>query len=270
MKKFIIRSLIIIILAIACISALLITSGFSMYKEAISEVSIETKINEIRSQENYTNINDMPEMYKNGVVAVEDHRFYNHKGVDYIGVVRAICRNILSKELVEGGSTITQQLAKNTYFSMNKQIVRKIAEIFVAKDFENKLSKDEILELYANNSYFGDGYYNLRDAAKGYFGKEPKDLNDYEATLLAGVPNAPSVYSPTVNFDLCTQRQKKVLNDMVKYGYISEIKKNEIIGQAESYRVYFQNKKENVNNNKNEDVSTNTVTNATNTVNNEI
>lgn len=217
MKKFLITSLIIVTLAIVCISSILITSGYNMYKEAIAEVSISKKIETLRKNESYTKIDEMPKMYKDAVVAVEDHRFYNHKGVDYIGVVRAICRNAVSRELIEGGSTITQQLAKNTYFEQNKKLVRKIAEVFVAKDYERTLSKDEILELYANNSYFGDGYYNIRDAAKGYFDKEPKDLNDYEATLLAGVPNAPSVYSPTVNFDLCTKRQKKVLEDMVKY-----------------------------------------------------
>ncbi len=243
MKKFLITTLVIILLAVVSVSAILVSSGYNMYKEAIQKDPIETKISEIRNNENYTTIDQLPDTYKNAVVAVEDHRFYSHKGVDYIGVVRAIVTNAENREWVQGGSTITQQLAKNTYFSQNKQIVRKIAEMFVAKDYEKRLSKDEILELYVNNAYFGDGYYNIRAAAKGYFNKDPKDLNEFESTLLAGVPNAPSVYSPTVNYDLCIQRQKKVLSDLVKYGYISDIKKNEIISETENYRNYFENKK---------------------------
>ena len=243
MKKFFITLIVLILLAIIIVSALLTSSGYNMYKKAINEISLDAKVNEIKKQDSYTKINEMPEMYKNAVVAVEDHRFYKHKGVDYIAVVRAIVTNIGKRELVEGGSTITQQLAKNTYFSQNKQLVRKIAEAFMAKQYEKSYSKDDILELYANYSYFGDGYYDIKSASMGYFNKLPKDLNEFEATLLAGIPNAPSVYAPTVNYDLAIKRQKKVLDDMVKYGYISDIKKNEIIGQSETYRKYFEDKK---------------------------
>ena len=242
MKKIFISIIVIILLISIAITTLFTISGYNMYKEAISREPIDIKIAEIRNKDNYTSLNDITTIYKNAVVAVEDHRFYKHKGVDYIAVARATAKNIVSKDFVEGGSTITQQLAKNTYFSFNKEINRKFAEAFVAKEFEKKLSKDEILELYINCCYFGDGYYDIITASKGYFNKLPSELNEFEATLLAGVPNAPSVYSPTVNYDLATKRQKKVLSDMVKYGYISDIKKNEIIGQTENYRKYFKEK----------------------------
>ena len=99
----------------------------------------------------------------------------------------------------------------------------------MAYEIERNCSKDEILELYVNTSYFGDGYYCVGDAAEGYFGKEPKDMDEYESSMLAGIPNAPSVYAPTKNPDLASQRQRQVLEKMVKYGYISEDEKENII-----------------------------------------
>ena len=100
--------------------------------------------------------------------------------------------------------------------------MRKIAEVFVAEDLEKNYSKEEILEIYVNTIYFGDGYYGIYDASQGYYKKEPKDLTLYEATLLAGVPNAPSVYAPTINPDLAKSRQGKVIRSMVEYGYLTQ------------------------------------------------
>lgn len=108
------------------------------------------------------------------------------------------------------------------YFTQEKSFIRKIAEMFMAFRLESSYTKDEILELYVNSIYFGDGYYCVRDASQGYFGKDPIDMTDYESTLLAGIPNAPSVYSLTANPDLAEQRQQYVIQQMVKYGYISE------------------------------------------------
>ena len=210
-----------------------------MYSKAIKAESIDDKIADIRSNANYTKIDDVSEMYKNAVVAVEDHRFYSHCGIDIWAIMRAMARNVKYKELLEGGSTITQQLAKNTYFTQSKELTRKVAEGFMAISYEKKLEKDEILELYINTSYFGNGYYDIKEASLGYFGKLPNDINDYEATMLAGVPNAPSVYAPTVNFKLASERQTQVLNKMVEYGYITDDKKNEILSMTEQYREYF-------------------------------
>lgn len=109
----------------------------------------------------------------------------------------------------------------------------------MAKKMEKELGKDEILELYINTCYYGDGYYTLKEASQGYFKKLPKDLNDYEATMLVGIPNAPSVYSPTVNFELASQRQNIVLTKMIEYGYITEGEKEEILSNRDTYKVYF-------------------------------
>lgn len=207
--------------------------GYEMYKDAITKTPINIKVEELKKDENYTNIDDLPEMYKNAVIAVEDHRFYEHGAIDIISIGRAIYTNIKEIDLVEGGSTITQQLAKNIYFTQEKKLVRKIAEVFMAFELEKELSKDEILELYVNESYFGDGYYNVKEASYGYFDKEPIQMDDYECTLLAGIPNAPSVYAPTKNPDLASQRQEQVIDKLVKYNYITQEYADNILEEYE-------------------------------------
>ena len=208
-----------------------IGNGYKMYKEAIEEISIEDKIKQIKSKENYTEISELPQTYIDAVLSVEDHRFYKHNGIDIIAIGRAIVNDIRKMEFIEGGSTITQQLAKNIYFTQEKKVKRKIAEVFMAFKIENKCEKDEILELYLNTSYFGDGYYTVREASLGYFGKEPNQMTDYEAIMLAGIPNAPSVYSPSKNPELAKQRQKQVMNKMVEYKYLSQDEANRILEQ---------------------------------------
>ena len=179
--------------------------------------------NLIKEKENYTQIDELPENYINAVLAVEDHRFYKHGAIDIISISRAILKDIQEMSFAEGGSTITQQLAKNIYFTQEKKITRKVAEVFMAIEIEkNYPNKDDILELYLNTSYFGDGYYTVKEASIGYFGKEPAEMTDYESIMLAGIPNAPSVYAPTKNLELAKQRQKQVADAMVKYGYITQ------------------------------------------------
>ena len=121
-----------------------------------------------------------------------------------------------------GFRTFVLQGGEDLYFTQEKSFIRKIAEMFMAFRLENTYTKDEILELYVNSIYFGDGYYCIYDASQGYFGKAPIDMTDYECTLLAGIPNAPSVYSLTANPELAEQRQEYVVQRMVQYGYISE------------------------------------------------
>ena len=148
----------IVVLVSISIGLLFVGSGYDMYKKAIEETSIEDKIAEIKSKENYTKISELPQMYKNAVISVEDHRFYKHNGIDIIAIGRAAFNDIKAMSFVEGGSTITQQIAKNIYFTQEKKIERKIAEVFMAFKIEKNCDKDEILELYLNTSYFGDGY----------------------------------------------------------------------------------------------------------------
>lgn len=242
MKKTIIRIVVLILLILISISIIFLGVGYSKYSNTLKEQDLSSKVKEIQSDKNYAKLEEINKFYLDAVVAVEDHRFYKHCGIDILSLGRAMMTNIKNRELLEGGSTITQQLAKNTFFTQNKEIVRKVAEGFMALKYEKNYSKDEILELYVNTSYFGDGYYNIKEASLGYFEKLPIDLNEYEASMLAGVPNAPSVYAPTVNFKLASERQNQVLDKMVKYGYITEEKKNEILSQKQTYSEYFNKK----------------------------
>ena len=215
MKKFV-KFLIILILILTSLGLLIIGNGYNMYKEAIQEMPIQEKVEEIRQKENYTKLSELPQIYINAVISVEDHRFYEHNGIDVIAIGRAIINDIKAMSFVEGGSTITQQIAKNEYFTQEKKITRKVAEVFVAFELEKQYTKNEILELYINTIYFGNGYYNIKDAAKGYFGKSITNLSDSECIMLAGIPNAPSVYAPTQNPELAKQRQKQVAEKMVQ------------------------------------------------------
>ena len=194
----------------------LLVNGYSLYKSVLKETSLEEKINEIRNKEDYTKIEDVSPDFLNAIVAVEDHRFYKHNGVDLISTVKAIFTNVKASSYVTGGSSITQQLAKNMYFSQEKKMVRKIAEMFMAYNLEKNLSKNEILELYINNIYYGSGYYSVYSASMGYFNKKPSELTLDEASLLAGIPNAPSIYSLDVNPTLARQSAMK------EYNYIND------------------------------------------------
>ena len=202
--------------------------GYSTYSQALKEEPLFTRVENITSKENFVKFSDLSTDYRNAVIAVEDHRFYDHGPIDFIAVFRAIYINISNWELKEGGSTITQQVAKNVILSQDETLSRKLGEVFAAYDLEKHYSKNEILELYVNTSYFGEGYYGIYDASMGYYNKEPRDLTLDEASMLAGVPNAPSVYAPTVNPDLAKKRQTHVLNKMVEYGYISQEQANSI------------------------------------------
>lgn len=223
------KIIIVILIFSISIGVFAIGNGYDMYKEALENKPLLQKIEEIKSNDNYTTIDKLPKIYLNAVVAVEDHRFYNHPGIDVIAIGRAFINDIKQMKLVEGGSTITQQLAKNIYFTQEKSFIRKIAEVFMAFDIEKVYTKDEILELYVNTSYFGNGYENIKEASMGYFGKEPKNLNDGEAIMLAGIPNAPSNYNPRANKELAKRRQEQVIESMIKYGYITKQQANVIL-----------------------------------------
>lgn len=219
----IIKTLFLICAAIGIAScSYLICEGYDLYKSAIEKEPITAKVEEIRSKENYTRIDDLPQTYLDAIISVEDHRYYYHPGIDILAIGRAAINDIKAGSLVEGGSGITQQLCKNLYFTQEKKFSRKIAEVFLSFQFEKLYTKDEILELYVNSIFFGNNYYCVKEASLGYFGKLPEDMNDYESTLLAGIPNAPSAYALTKNPDLAHQRQKRVLEKMVKYKYLTE------------------------------------------------
>lgn len=202
--------------------------GYNMYRDAVEKESIAERVEEIQNQENYVTFDMLPDIYVDAVISVEDHRFWDHSGIDLIAIARAALNDIKTMSYVEGGSTITQQIAKNMLFTQEKEFERKFAEVFAAFEIESLYSKEEIFEIYVNTIYFGSGYYGIYNASMGYFGKEPKDLTEAEAVMLAGLPNAPSSYSPDVNPELAVERMKQVLESMVE---------NNLIDQSESDRL---------------------------------
>jgi len=222
-KKIIISLLIMITL----ICSILIADGYTLYKNTIGKTDITETIDSIVSRNDFVKRSDLPDHYINAVIAVEDQRFYEHGAVDAKSIGRAVFINIKDGRPTEGGSTITQQIAKNLFFTQKKELRRKIAEVFAAIELEKRYSKTELLEIYVNTIYFGSGYYGIRQASIGYFGKEPKELSLIETSLLAGIPNAPSVYDLNRNPDLAGQRQIQVITKMVECGYLTQ---TEVVG----------------------------------------
>lgn len=162
----------------------------------------------------------IPAHMKNAVIAVEDSRFWNHKGIDYIGIARALVKDILHASLKEGGSTITQQLAKVLFLSSEKTVTRKVREAQLAMNLEKELTKNEILELYLNRIYLGHGAYGVEMASRVYFGKSVTQLTLPEAAMIAGLSKAPNIYSPYNNLVKAKERQEIVLVRMEEEGYI--------------------------------------------------
>ena len=170
----------------------------------------------------YVKLRDIPVSLQHAVVAVEDNRFYSHHGFDPQGIMRATLVNLQYGQIEEGASTITQQLVKNLFLSHEQSFGRKAEELLLALDIEANYSKDEILELYLNTIYYGSNFYGIGPAADGYFGKRPADLQLPEAAMLAGLPNAPSLYSPYVDFMMAKKRRFIVIDAMVRSGYLDE------------------------------------------------
>ena len=189
--------------------------GYHMYKEAVEQNPVAEKVETIRHMDGFTSYEQLPDIYIDAVISAEDRRFWSHHGIDLMALGRAVWNDIRTFSFAEGGSTITQQLAKNLYFTQEKKLERKFAEIFAAFELESQNSKEEILELYVNTIYFGSGYYGIYQAAQGYFGKEPSQLDDGEAVMLAGLPNAPSAYSPDSSPELARERMGQVLDCMI-------------------------------------------------------
>ena len=167
--KNLFKILIFLLLIVMSIALVFIGNGYNMYKDAIENIPLKEKVAEIKAKENYVEFSELPSTYINAVISVEDKRFYKHNGIDIIAIGRAAINDIKAKSFVEGGSTITQQLAKNMYFTQEKKIERKIAEVFMAWQIEKNYSKEEIFELYVNTIYFGDGYYTVKEACRRIF-----------------------------------------------------------------------------------------------------
>ncbi|ACB86432.1 transglycosylase domain-containing protein [Natranaerobius thermophilus] len=170
----------------------------------------------------YISIDEMPEEMVEGIMAVEDRRFKEHLGIDIRGITRAMWRNIRAREVVEGGSTITQQLAKNYFLDHSRTIDRKVREFFLTLHLERTLSKEEILEQYLNGIYFGHGAYGVEAASRMYFGKNTNELELQEIAMLIGIPRSPYYYSPFRNPENAQQRRDAVLHIMAQEGVVNQ------------------------------------------------
>ncbi|MGD9185422.1 MAG: transglycosylase domain-containing protein, partial [Desulfobacterales bacterium] len=174
-------------------------------------------------------LTDIPDMLIKAFVAAEDSRFYTHQGIDLLSITRAFIKNIEAGSIVQGGSTITQQVTKSFLLTPERSYTRKMKEAILAYRIEKALNKEDILFLYLNQIYLGHGAYGVEAAAENYFGKTARDMNLAECAMLAGLPQAPSRYSPFRYPDRAKQRQIYVLNRLVEEGYITNIEATEAI-----------------------------------------
>ena len=181
---------------------------------------VEETVTSLRSDPDWVTLQKIPDHTRKALLAIEDHDFYKHGALDITGIARAAFANLKAGEVQQGGSTLTQQMVKNVFLSSEQTFTRKAEEAILATRVEQKYSKDEILEIYFNTTYFGAGAYGIRDAAKKYFGKEPAKLTLPESAMLAAMPYAPSALNPYENPTGCAKRVRLVLKEMLKYGYI--------------------------------------------------
>lgn len=249
-RKLILGSIIATILAIICAMAIyivVIMNGFKILETNIDKIETSTESTLIYAQDEdkdkpateiakiykgenreSVQIKDVPERLKQAFIATEDRRFNQHSGVDFYAIGRALVTDIIHMSAVEGGSTITQQLAKNVFLSSEKTAFRKATEMSIAFALDESYSKDEILEKYLNRIFFGSNAYGIKAAAKVYFGKSNlNDLKVWEMATLAALPKAPSRYSPLANPDLSKERRVVVLRLMTDQGYITEAERAE-------------------------------------------
>ena len=214
----VLRRVMLVLLAAALLTCVAVAwRGYELYRDAVAARPVEATVEAIRSRPGYVSLDELPQTYLDAVVAVEDHRFWDHPGVDVIAIGRAAVHDVMTLSLEQGGSTITQQLAKNLFLTQEKDLSRKAAEVFLSFDLEGRYEKREILELYVNTAYFGEGCYGIGDAAWVLLGKEPSEMTPNECALMAGIPNAPSALSSDAA--AAERRRRLVVGQMERYGY---------------------------------------------------
>ena len=255
--------LVITLAALFTAAMLTASCGYSISDSAMEEGLVPDAVSQFYDNENriiYTTasaehrlpvkLDKIPKHVRAAFISIEDNRFYEHSGIDYRGTFRALVSNIMGQE-VQGGSTITQQLAKNAFLTQERTISRKIKEAFLARQMENKYTKDEILNMYLNQIYFGEGSYGVESASLTYFGKHVQDIDLAEAATLAAIPKSPNYYDPMENPKANKERRNIVLDQMVKYGHITQadadkakaeevkIRKEDTTGKQKDLRSYF-------------------------------
>lgn len=222
MKKIFKSLFVTIIIFVIAVSGFLFYRGKTYYDQITSQKSVQAAVSEVMDSPTFIPYSDLPEIFVLATVDTEDHRFYQHDGLDYIGLIRAIVSKIVPGMPESGGSTITQQTGKNLYGLFQTSIDRKAAEFFLAKNLEKNYSKEEILAVYVNIINYGDKNIGIYEASMNYFGVYPSQLTEAQATILAGIPQSPSYYQLSNHFDAAKIRQKAVLNAMVKEKSITQ------------------------------------------------
>ena len=197
MKKLLFKMIIILLVIITGFCGYYGYLGYQIYQDKIQEQSLSERVNQLKSKEDYVTLDQISPIYKEAVLESEDRRFYQHGPVDYYGLVRAMLTNLTTFSFKEGGSTITQQLSKNLCLSFEKNLSRKFAEVFIARDLEKMYSKDEILEMYLNITYLGEGNYGIQAASQYYYHIDAIDLNKQQSDILVKTLKRPSVYNPS-------------------------------------------------------------------------
>ena len=180
----------------------------------------------------YLSITDMPSNVECAIVSIEDKKFFRHNGIDYRALLRAVKAMIENGEATQGGSTITMQLARNIFLSQEKTWQRKVEEMYIARELEKKYTKDEILEFYLNNIYFGNGYYGIQSASRGYFNRDVQDLDLSEQAFLCAIPNNPTLYDPLTNITNTYKRRNRILKNMIDDGKISKTAYENALGEV--------------------------------------
>lgn len=191
-------TLLLAIVATLIVTVPIIKTGYDMYKDATTHTSLQVRMERLKSDENYVSLEVISPEFLTQVIDSEDRRFYTHNGINLISTTRAMIKNVMAGSTVEGGSSITQQLAKNMYFSFEKRYERKVAELFVAFDLEKIATKDEILEMYCNIAYFGEGCYGIREATLHYYDLEPLQISSEQAASLVKTLKSPNYYNPNM------------------------------------------------------------------------
>lgn len=197
MKKLLFKMIIILLVVITGFCGYYGYLGYQIYQDKIQEQSLSERVNQLKSKEDYVTLDQISPIYKEAVLESEDRRFYQHGPVDYYGLARAMLTNLTTFSFKEGGSTITQQLSKNLCLSFEKDLSRKFAEVFIARDLEKMYSKDEILEMYLNITYLGEGNYGIQAASQYYYHIDAIDLNKQQSDILVKTLKRPSVYNPS-------------------------------------------------------------------------
>lgn len=230
LKRICLSLLTILFLSVFSLGALKIYQGYKLYRQSIEQVSIRQAVEPIMQDNSFVPYEELSQDFVHGVVAVEDQRYFKRYGFDWIALCRALLNNLEAGAFVEGGSTISQQIGKNLYYErVPRGITHKVAEVFLMYDLERTYTKEELLAVYVNMNYYGDGYFGIQQAAEGYYGQTPSSLTLAQAAMLAGIPNAPAAYQLSTGYDKALKRMAKVLKRMEQEHFITHAQREQAL-----------------------------------------